>query len=128
MYTTIAGRPNVVRYTIRKKSIILDLVNRVNGNIRNSVRIPQFIRVCEVLNVPYIVAAPLTKDNAWLTGMFDADGTIYLTNNNISITVTNKLAMDLHVLTSIFQGNLRKVPSKDNPECAHRWVLYSEKD
>jgi len=44
-----------VRIRFQNKSVMISLINRVNGFIYNSVRIPQFARVCEKLNVPIIL-------------------------------------------------------------------------
>jgi len=40
-----------VRIRFRNKPVMIDLVNRVNGYIYNSVRLPQLSRVCSTLNI-----------------------------------------------------------------------------
>ena len=71
-----------------------ELINRVNANIINSLRLPQFISVCKVIRITYIPAIPLTLDNAWYTGMFDADGcfsaSFSIVSPRITATVTQK--------------------------------------
>jgi ubiquinol-cytochrome c reductase cytochrome b subunit len=58
---------NAYRYRLHNREGMIQLVNMVNGNIRNSKRIPAFIKVCTVLNINYIPASPkgiLTTSNA----------------------------------------------------------------
>jgi ubiquinol-cytochrome c reductase cytochrome b subunit len=105
--TNIKGRPNVARITIRKRVHMVDLVNRINGNIRNSVRLLQFKSVCSTLNIPYINPILLTLENAWFTGFFDADGTIVFNSKSpflIIIHVTNKDHSDLQYFIPFFNG------------------------
>jgi ubiquinol-cytochrome c reductase cytochrome b subunit len=52
------------RYRLHNREGMMKLVNMVNGNIRNSKRIPAFIKVCTVLNINYIPASILTTSNA----------------------------------------------------------------
>jgi hypothetical protein len=73
---------NSYRYRLHHQKGMIDLVNRINGNIRNSKRVPQLMRVCSVLGIPYISATTLqvplgrVTDNAWFSGFFDSCGTI----------------------------------------------------
>jgi ubiquinol-cytochrome c reductase cytochrome b subunit len=67
---------NSYRYRCHNTKGMIDLIHRINGNIRNSKRVPQLMRICEKLNIPYIPAIPLTLDNSWFSGFFDTDGTI----------------------------------------------------
>lgn len=129
--SNIKGRPNVVRLTIRKRVHMLDLVNRVNGNIRNSVRVPQLKSVCLVLNVQFLTPTPLTPSNAWFTGFFDADGTIiasFTSSFFIKIHVTNKHHSDLESYRSIFNGSLNAVRTSQGVVYAHRWSISSKSD
>jgi ubiquinol-cytochrome c reductase cytochrome b subunit len=88
---------------------MMDLVHRINGNIRNSARMPQLARVCSVLNIPYIPPVPLTINNAWYSGFFDADGTITAKFESLSPTITiavsNKLVSDVEVFLT-FGGSV----------------------
>ena len=55
---------NTYRYRLNNIEGIVNLINRINGNIRNSQRIPALIKVCTILNILYIPAIPLTSTNA----------------------------------------------------------------
>jgi ubiquinol-cytochrome c reductase cytochrome b subunit len=105
------SRPTVARYTIGNRKNMVYLVNCINGQIRNSVRVSQFIKICEVLDIQYIPAIPLTRESAWFTGFFDADGSIVagLTKKYpyISIKATNMTSIDLEPFL-IFGGSINK--------------------
>jgi len=51
---------------------MLDIINAVNGEIRNPIRLLQLNKICEKYNIPYYLLppAPLTYENAWLSGFF----------------------------------------------------------
>jgi hypothetical protein len=82
------------------KQGILNLINAVNGEIRNPIRLLQFnkrgkynIPLIKTLpltynipfiktlpltyNIPFIKTLPLTYNNGWLSGFRDSDGSIY---------------------------------------------------
>lgn len=69
---------NAVRYRLGHKVGMKNLINRINGYIRNSIRIPQFKKVCNHFNIKWIPASSLTKEDAYTAGFFDADGKIYI--------------------------------------------------
>jgi len=98
-------------YNVVSNASIRDLVNRVNGHIRNSIRVEQLQHVCRFLKIPFIPAAELTKENAWFSGFFDADGCVTgvmrkrTGNFEISIRVSNKFAANLNMF-EIFGGKV----------------------
>jgi hypothetical protein len=100
---------NAYRYRLCNKDGMVDLINRINGNIRNSKRIPALIKVCNVLNITYIPALPLTTSNAWFSGFFDSDGTIVAKfdtqSPTIIISVSNKDRVDVEPFL-LFNGNI----------------------
>ena len=98
-------------YNVVSNASIRDLVNRVNGHIRNSIRVEQFQQVCLFLKIPFIPAAELTKENAWFSGFFDADGCVTgvtrkrTGNFEMSIRVSNKFVVNLNMF-EIFGGKV----------------------
>ncbi len=96
------------RYRLHNKEGLVNLVNSVNGNIRNSKRVPAFIKVCTNLNITYIPAEALTTSNAWFSGFFDADGTItakFETQSpTIAISISNKEIADVQPFL-LFKGS-----------------------
>ena len=68
-----------LRYRLHNKEGLLNLINDVNGQIRNPKRLVQLNKICIKYNLNLIWSATrnnLTLDNGWLSGFFDADGTI----------------------------------------------------
>ena len=65
-----------IRYRLGHKDGIINLINRINGNIRNTIRVKQFKKICSYFTIDYIEAKPLTAYNGYISGFFDADGTI----------------------------------------------------
>lgn len=98
-------------YNVVRNASMRDLVNRVNGYIRNSIRVEQLQQVCLFLKIPFIPAGELTKENAWFSGFFDADGCVTgvtdkrTGNCAITIRVSNKFAANLNMF-EIFGGKV----------------------
>lgn len=65
-----------IRYRLGHKDGMVNLINRINGNIRNTIRVKQFQKICSYFNIDYIEAEQLTAYNGYISGFFDADGTI----------------------------------------------------
>lgn len=103
------------RYRLHNKEGMIQLINLINGHIRHSTRLVQLHRVCQVLNINVIYPLPLTKENGWFSGFFDADGTITMSMKGlpgkpkypqVSIRVTNKLLVDVQWFSLVFGGNI----------------------
>lgn len=101
-----------IRYRLSNKPGMINLINAVNGNIRNSKRIVQFYRICEILDIPVLPTIPLTLKNSWISGYFDANGTInyYLTPPHnipqLHISIKNKYLYDVEMFKTIFGGSI----------------------
>lgn len=100
---------NSYRYRLHNIKGLINLVNRINGNIRTTQRIPEFIKLCSILNIKYISPIPLIINNYWFTGYFDICGNI-IAKFNISspliiISVSNKHKIDVDPFL-IFNGNI----------------------
>jgi ubiquinol-cytochrome c reductase cytochrome b subunit len=82
---------NSIRYRVKQRAIILDIVHRVNGKIRNFTRCDQLKKVCQLLNTTYIPPSPLVAEtDSYLAGLFDADGTITISVSRTSIDDSQK--------------------------------------
>jgi hypothetical protein len=84
---------NAVRYRLHNKVGLLKLINDVNGLIRHSNRIIQLNKICVQYGVPFSLPKPLNSFyNGWLSGFFDADGTVTMnsTNNQLAISISQK--------------------------------------
>ena len=104
----IRSGSNSIRYRLHNKKGLLNLINDVNGNIRSSNRILQLIKICKIYNIEFIYPKPLTINNNWLSGFFDADGTITINKLNLqlSISISQKNTQLLEPLINLYSGNI----------------------
>jgi hypothetical protein len=58
----IAGS-NALKYKLQNPKGLIDLINDVNGSIRNPIRMLQLNRICVKYNIKLKVPEPLTYDN-----------------------------------------------------------------
>ena len=116
------------RYRLHNRAGILDLLNRINGHIRNSKRMPQLKNMCDLYGILYKEPIPLTPDNGWFAGFFDADGSIFYCMKQgvpqLTIEVSNKKKIDLIPFQKNFGGYLRY----DRQANVYKWDLYSKED
>lgn len=99
-----------LRYRLHNKKGMINLIDRINGNVRHTSRIKQLESICLNLNIKIKYAKSITKDNGWFSGFFDADGTVtYSIKNSIpqlTISVTNKLLIDVLPFKDRLGGNI----------------------
>lgn len=118
-----------IRYRLHDKKGMIELIKRINGNIRHSSRLKQLESICIALNIKILYPENLTYDNAWFSGFFDADGTItYSMKNNypqLTISVTNKLLIDVTKYRDIFGGNIYFDKGQNG---YYKWSIQSQKD
>lgn len=118
-----------VRYRLHNREGMINLINAVNGNIRNSKRLPQLHKVCSILNIKIIKPIPLKKNNNWFVGFFDADGTINYSfkngNPQLIISVTNKLLVDVEQYTDFFNGSIYYDKAQNG---YYKWSIQSKID
>ena len=111
---------------------MIKLIKAINGNIRNTKRLPQLHNVCSILNILIIEPKKLTIDNSWFIGFFDAKGDIYyypsyslnnINNNNkpeLIISVKNKRLVDIKMFKDIFEGNIYFDKSNNG---YYKWII-----
>jgi hypothetical protein len=99
---------NALRYRLHHKSGLLQLINAVNGHIRNSHRLVQLNKICHKYEISLIYPEKLTYNNGWLSGFFDSDGTVTInkTNNQLSISISQKTSELLQPLIELYGGNI----------------------
>jgi hypothetical protein len=79
---TVKKRSNSesVRYRVKAKAAIIDILNRLNGNLYNPARIKQFIAACKMVGItPKLPTETLVmekKSYAYLAGLIDSDGSL----------------------------------------------------
>jgi hypothetical protein len=147
-----------VRYRVKQKAAISDIVNRLNGKLYNTARIAQFEKVCELINVVPHSTTLLLKTDAYLSGLIDADGTFAISVSKSSTQdsqisgvegrtkrLTNSKAYNqiYAKVTSVDQNHLNLVqnsygfgkiyiekPNKANrsPNTKYHWTIKSYSD
>nr|ALO21521.1 putative LAGLIDADG homing endonuclease [Haematococcus lacustris] len=64
-----------IRYRVKAKNIIIDIINILNGKLYNQVRLAQFEECCRLLNIlPFSTPFNVEKNNSYLSGLIDSDG------------------------------------------------------
>jgi len=97
---------SALRYRLHNKEGLLNLINDVNGHIRNPVRLIQLNYICIKYDITLKYPEKLTLDNGWLSGFFDADGSITIKSSNgqLSISAGQKTSELLTPLVELFGG------------------------
>ena len=99
---------NALRYRLHHKSGLLKIIQDTNGLIRNSNRMVQLNKICNKYEIKFIYPKNLVSDNGWMSGFFDADGTITINSNNwqLSLSISQKTSNLLEPLTDLYGGNI----------------------
>lgn len=99
------------RYRLHNKEGMINLLNKINGYIRNSKHVLHFQRICEKLKTHFLYSTSLTLENAWFAGFFDGDGTLSYSFKNgypqLIISVSNKEKIDCEPFQEYFGGVVR---------------------
>ena len=120
-----------IRYRLHNKKGMINLINRINGKIKHTSRLKQLEKVCVLLNTPliYPIYNKDNFDNGWFSGFFDADGTITYSIKNkhpqLTVSVTNKLHIDLIDFIKIFKGNVYFDKGQNG---YYKWSIQSRSD
>ncbi len=119
---------NALRYRITTTRGMKGILSRLNGEIRNTVRVEQLKKLCLYFDVPYKEPSRLTRNHSWFIGFMDADGSI--TGNlekpdpQIAIKATNKASVNVEML-EIFGGRVRFDRAQQG---CYNWSISSRED
>lgn len=123
----LRSNSNSIRYRLQNKIGMINLINAINGNIRNSKRLTQLYQVCDILNINVLKPFKLDNNNSYISGLFDADGTInfYYQNNRpqLYISITNKYLKDIDFCKDILGGEIYFDKSQNG---YYKWVITNE--
>lgn len=118
-----------LRWRLHNRRGMIDLINRINGNIRHTKRLFQLNNVCASLDLGIMDSFKLTNNNAWFSGFFDADGTIgYYFKNGIpqlTISVTSKLKTDVQHFYDHLGGKIYFDKAHNG---YYKWTIQSKSD
>ena len=97
-----------LRYCLRHKEGFLALINDVNGLIRSSSRLMQLNKILDKYGLELKYPEKLTYFNGWLSGFFDADGSITLNKSNgqLAINLSQKTNELLLPLVELYGGSV----------------------
>jgi len=99
-----------IRYRLHHKKGMIELIERINGNIRHTSRLKQLELLCLNYNIPIKHPQNIRLNNGWFAGFFDAEGSISYSMKNkypqLTISVSNKLLVDLQSFHQNFGGNI----------------------
>nr|AOC61562.1 putative LAGLIDADG homing endonuclease [Gloeotilopsis planctonica] len=73
----VAGK-QAVKLTLSSKPHLAALAERINGHLRNQIRIDQFKILCERLQIAFKPVPPFSWKFAYAAGFFDSSGTVVL--------------------------------------------------
>lgn len=118
-----------LRYRLHNREAMINLINRINGNIRHTSRVKQLDALGQTLNIPIIYPGTITRNNGWFAGFMDADGTItYSIKNNhpqLTISLTNKLLTDVSYFKEVFRGDIYYDKSQNGH---YKWCIQKRSD
>lgn len=97
---------SALRYRLHNKEGLLNLINDVNGHIRNPNRLIQLNYICVKYDIILKYPEKLTWDNGWFSGFFDSDGSITIksTDGQLSISAGQKTSELLTPLVELYGG------------------------
>jgi len=120
-----------IRYRLHNKKGMMELISRINGKIRHTSRLKQLNLLCTILNKEFILPDKLHDKHGWFSGFFDADGTITFSLKGISlypqltVSVTNKLLIDVSYFKEVFGGNIYFDRSQNG---YYKWSIQKKED
>jgi hypothetical protein len=120
-----------LRYRLHNKSGVLNLINRINGKVRHTARMKQLNVICSKWDLDFKTPDILHNKHGWFSGFFDADGTIGFSmkgeplSPQLTISVTNKLWIDVSYFKEIFGGNIYFDTSQNG---YYKWSIQSRED
>lgn len=120
-----------IRYRLHHKDGLMELISCVNGFIRNTVRLPQFQKACDLVGISWIPPKPLSKTDGYFAGLFDADGTVTFSFKKSgekmapqrNISVTQKYKVNVDFFPSFFLGNVYCDRSQNG---YFKWMIFSQ--
>lgn len=120
------GSGDCLRYRLHHKAGLLNMINSINGLIRNPIRIIQLGKICEKYGIDLKLPKPLNYNNGWLAGFLDSDGSIYMNEMSgqlfIAASQKNKLLLD--GLVELHGGKIYAMPKLD----AFKWTCYKKEE
>nr|QNH92710.1 hypothetical protein [Wolfiporia cocos] len=121
------SRAKAIRFRLHHMAGIEQVIKDVNGLLQNPVRLAQLKRVCTIYNIEIIPTVELSYNSAYLSGLFDTDGSVYYNKKSMQvfITVTQKGRELLDILVPVFGGTVRPSNKKAT---AFKWTVSKKSE
>jgi uncharacterized protein (UPF0333 family) len=116
-----------IRYRLHHMAGIQRIISDMNSLILNPVRLAQLEKLCKIYNVDFLQPVKLLYSSAYLSGLFDTDGSIYYNKKSMQvfITVSQKGRYLLDILESVYGG---KVYSSNKDKTVFKWVISKKSE
>ena len=116
-----------VRFRLHHMAGIQQVISDVNGLILNPVRYLQLKKVCSIYNIDVLPTVTLEYNSAYLSGLFDSDGSVYYNQKSMQvfITVSQKGRELLDKLVPVYGGVVR---SSNKNASAFKWTVSKKID
>jgi hypothetical protein len=116
-----------VRFRLHHMAGIQLVIKDLNGLIQNPVRFAQLKKVCELYSIKTISPIALTYNSAYLSGLFDSDGSVYYNKKSMQvfITVSQKRRELLDILVPVYGGVVR---SSNKNATAFKWTVSKKSE
>ena len=117
---------NGLKYKLQYTKGLINLINDVNGLIRNPIRLLQLNKICVKYDIKLKEPLNLIYNNGWFSGFIDGDGSIYIDEKTgqliISVTQRNKYLLD--PLIKLYSGRINIIKSKE----AFQYSIYRKEE
>ena len=117
---------NSLKYKLHHKKGLINLIDSINGLIRNPSRMLELNKVCQLYNIELKIPQPITYNNGWFSGFVDANGYINIDEpkGQLVLGVTQKNRYILDFLQNLYMGKIDILSSKQ----AFQYYIYRKKD
>lgn len=119
---------SALRYRLHHKAGFFSLISDVNGFIRSSTRMIQLSKICHKYEIPFLYPSSSLKFfNGWVTGFFDANGTVTYNKytHQLTISISQKDKSILDPLIQLYGGN---VYIDNGKSLSYKWSLSKTHD
>ena len=99
---------NAFRYRLHHKQGLIQFITDINGILYNPTRIEQFIKLCNLYNIDFITSPTLDFHSAYISGLFDTDGSIYMniSSYQVFISISQKRRYLLDIICNVYGGKV----------------------
>jgi hypothetical protein len=103
-----------VRYRTQRQDVIYKIIHCLNGLIINNIRLLQLHKACLALNIQIKETILPNINSAYISGLLDSDGTIYIYKQNynntfryqLTICISNKSRSNIEFLLNVIGGQI----------------------